>query len=127
VVSNAGTRRTMARRRTAGRSATIAANIRIKVPAIVAESGSQNGRVAVATRPFSLRSSPGPRRGQPTGAAIGSTPARSLRVTRIATSVMTSASTAIPAETRNPFEKPVASAWSVIAFCSAAALAPVTC
>ena len=41
--------------------------------------------------------------GQPTqsvGAAIGLTPARSSRVTRIATTVMISASSAIPAETR---------------------------
>jgi hypothetical protein len=42
-------------------------------------------------------------------------------VTRIAASVMTSASTATPAETRNPFEKPVASAWSVVALATAAA------
>ena len=39
-------------------------------------------------------------------------PARSARVTRIVTSVITSASTAISAETRNPREKPSASAWS---------------
>lgn len=40
------------------------------------------------------------------GAAIGLMPARSLRLTRIATIVMISASTAIPAETSYPFEKP---------------------
>jgi hypothetical protein len=37
---------------------------------------------------------------QPVGAAIGFTPARSDRLTRIATTVMISPSSAIPAETR---------------------------
>ena len=64
---------------------------------------------------------------QSTGAAIGLTPDRSSRLTRIATTVMISASSAIPAETRYPLEKPVASAWSLIAFCSAAALVPEMC
>src|SRR5260370_20047542 len=50
------------------------------------------------------------RRPQPAGAAIGSTPARSWRVTRIAASVMIRASKPIAAEAREPCEKPAASA-----------------
>ena len=38
-------------------------------------------------------------------------PARSSRRTRIAQTVMRKASTAIPAATRNPLEKPTANAW----------------
>src|SRR6478672_4140282 len=64
---------------------------------------------------------------QAPGAAIGLTPARSDFLTRIATSVMIRASAAIPAETRYPLEKPAASAWSDIAFCSAACLAAEMC
>jgi hypothetical protein len=48
---------------------------------------------------------------QAPGVAIGSNPARSLRVTRMATNAMISASTMIPAATTKPFENPVASAW----------------
>src|SRR5215469_3057920 len=58
---------------------------------------------------------------QSAGAAIGLTPDRSSRVTRIVTSVMTSASAMIPAATMYPLENPVAMAWFTAAFCSAAA------
>ena len=44
------------------------------------------------------------------GALIGLTPARSSRLTRIVITVTTNASRAIPAETRNPREKPTARA-----------------
>ena len=64
---------------------------------------------------------------QSIGAAIGLTPARSSRLTRIATTVMISASSAIPAETRYPLAKPVEYAWSVITFCAAACWAADRC
>src|SRR6476661_1774951 len=67
------------------------------------------------------------RQAQSVGAAIGLIPARSSRLTRIATTVMISASSAIPAETRYPLENPVAMAWSDIAFCSAACWAADRC
>jgi hypothetical protein len=61
--------------------------------------------------------------GGPPDAAFGFAPARSSRRTRIARTVMTSASSAIPAATRNPRAIPKASAWSVMDRCSAAACA----
>src|SRR5436309_12031314 len=64
---------------------------------------------------------------QSTGAAIGLIPDRSSRLTRIATNVMISASSAIPAETRYPLENPAEKAWSVIAFCTAACWAADRC
>src|SRR6185437_5559246 len=67
------------------------------------------------------------RQGQSTGAAIGLIPDRSSRLTRIATTVMISASSAIPAETRYPLEKPTEYAWSVMAFCTAACWAADRC
>src|SRR6266702_6024390 len=64
---------------------------------------------------------------QSTGAAIGLIPDRSSRLPRIATNVMISASSAIPAETRYPLENPAEKAWSVMAFCSAACWAADRC
>src|SRR5260370_9591622 len=68
---------------------------------------------------------------QSVGAAIGLIPARSSRLTRIASTVMSSPRTAIPAETTYPLEKPTEYAWSVItlvaAACWAADRCPATC
>lgn len=62
----------------------------------------------------------GPVDGASVGAAIGFIPARSADLTRIATAVMISPSSAIPAETRYPLAKPVENAWSVMALVAAA-------
>jgi hypothetical protein len=60
------------------------------------------------TEPSSSRVTATP--GQSAGAAIGFTPERSSRRTRIMTSVMTSATSMIPAETMYPWENPCARA-----------------
>src|SRR5579859_476627 len=69
--------------------------------------------------------------GQSAGAAIGLIPDRSSFLTRIASTVMTSPRSAIPAETTYPLEKPTEYAWSVItlvaAACWAADRCPATC
>src|SRR5271166_3630163 len=96
-----------------------------RMPGPAASSASGVGR-----RPRDGEPSRGPKAGtetQSTGAAIGLTPARSSRLTRIVISVMISASSMIPAATMYPLEKPVDRAWLVAAFCSAAAWAADRC
>jgi len=66
-----------------------------------------------AAGPVSEDAGPGPDTqvsGQSAGAAIGLTPDRSSRRTRIMTTVMINASSMIPAETMYPWENPCARA-----------------
>ena len=82
------------------------ARVRGEVPAC--------GHLPLPVSPAAVLRPPGPARRPPAavpvrgyaGAAIGLTPARSWRVTRIVAIVTISASSAIPAETRYPCEKP---------------------